>query len=129
MAHLRRGAAAMVLMVGLLASRPVLEGHVRRRLLALPSVMPALSRARMASALNVDLDECGSVLRKLIATIDDIVDYLTFVFVPVVLVARNGQLPDGWLGLISQGGVAGNATATTTIEYHFMAGAPEAFFS
>ena len=37
--------------------------------------------------------------------LDDIVDYLTFVFVPVVLVARNGQLPDGWLGLTTASAV------------------------
>jgi len=35
-------------------------------------------RARMANALDVDLDKCGSVLRKLIATIDDIVTWQAF---------------------------------------------------
>jgi len=33
------------------------------------------------------------------ARLDDIVDYLTFVFVPAVLLVRNGMLPEGAVGL------------------------------
>jgi phosphatidylcholine synthase len=37
--------------------------------------------------------------------LDDIVDYLTFVFVPAVLLVRNGMLPEGILGLAVVAGI------------------------
>ena len=32
------------------------------------------------------------------ARLDDIVDYLTYAFAPMVLLWTTGRLPDGWLG-------------------------------
>ena len=35
------------------------------------------------------------------ARLDDVVDYLTFVFLPVLFLYRSGALPDGWGGAVA----------------------------
>ena len=62
------------------------------------------------------------------ARLDDIVDYLTFVFVPILLVYHAGHLPDGWglavvaAVLLSSG--YGFASADAKTSDHFFTGFP-----
>lgn len=60
--------------------------------------------------------------------LDDIVDYLTFVFVPAVLLYRAGTLPPDWAGLVVSGillsSAFGFAAADAKTEDYFFTGFP-----
>jgi phosphatidylcholine synthase len=64
------------------------------------------------------------------ARLDDIVDYLTYVFVPVLLVIYAGLLPDGWavavggLVLLASAYGFGQADAKVATTDHFFTGFP-----
>jgi len=62
------------------------------------------------------------------ARLDDIVDYLTFVFVPALLLYRAGLLPAGWGGAVAatillSSGYGFSATDAKTNDY-FLTGLP-----
>jgi phosphatidylcholine synthase len=60
--------------------------------------------------------------------LDDIVDYLTFVFLPVLLLYKAGCLPAGWSGLVSSvvllSSAYGFASADAKTSDHFFTGFP-----
>ena len=62
------------------------------------------------------------------ARLDDIVDYLTFVFLPVLFLYRSGALPYGWAGGIASvvllSSAYGFATADAKTDDHFFTGFP-----
>ena len=63
------------------------------------------------------------------ARLDDIVDYLTYVFLPVLLLYHAGNLPHGWLGLTAAGAVLlsstyGFASLDAKTEDYFFTGFP-----
>jgi phosphatidylcholine synthase len=62
------------------------------------------------------------------ARLDDIVDYLTFVFVPVLLLHRSGALPAGWgtavASVVLLSSAYGFASADAKTEDHFFTGFP-----
>jgi phosphatidylcholine synthase len=62
------------------------------------------------------------------ARLDDIVDYLTFVFLPVLFLYRSGALPDGWAGPIASivllSSAYGFAAADAKTSDHFFTGFP-----
>ncbi len=62
------------------------------------------------------------------ARLDDIVDYLTFVFVPALLLYEAGLLPSGWKGLVVaamlMSSAYGFAAADAKTDDHFFTGFP-----
>ena len=62
------------------------------------------------------------------ARLDDIVDYLTFVFVPALLLYQAGLLPSGWKGLVVAAillsSAYGFAAADAKTDDHFFTGFP-----
>jgi phosphatidylcholine synthase len=60
--------------------------------------------------------------------LDDIVDYLTFVFLPVVFLYHSGSLPDGWAGLVASAvllsSALGFAAADAKTDDHYFTGFP-----
>lgn len=60
--------------------------------------------------------------------LDDIVDYLTFVFLPVALLSHSGSLPDGWAGLVASAvllsSALGFAAADAKTDDHYFTGFP-----
>lgn len=69
------------------------------------------------------------------ARLDDIVDYLTYVFVPVLLICRAGLLPDGsalWIGgavLLASAYGFGQADAKVLVDARQGVSPPEYFFT
>jgi phosphatidylcholine synthase len=62
------------------------------------------------------------------ARLDDIVDYLTFVFLPVLLLYQSGALPAGWSGSVASvvllSSAYGFAAADAKTDDHFFTGFP-----
>ena len=62
------------------------------------------------------------------ARLDDIVDYLTFVFVPLLILYRAGHLPDGWglgiAGAVLLSSAYGFASLDAKTNDHFFTGFP-----
>jgi phosphatidylcholine synthase len=62
------------------------------------------------------------------ARLDDIVDYLTFVFLPVLLLYRSGALPTGWGSVVAAtvllSSAYGFAAADAKTDDHFFTGFP-----
>jgi phosphatidylcholine synthase len=61
--------------------------------------------------------------------LDDIVDYLTFVFLPVLLLYRSGTLPEGWVALaiaalVLVSSLFGFVAADAKTDDHFFTGFP-----
>lgn len=61
--------------------------------------------------------------------LDDIVDYLTFVFLPVVLMYQSGMLPAGWMapaiaGFVLASSLFGFVAADAKTDDHFFTGFP-----
>ena len=62
------------------------------------------------------------------ARLDDIVDYLTFVFLPVLFLYQSGALPDGWGGTVASvvllSSAYGFASDDAKTDDHFFTGFP-----
>jgi phosphatidylcholine synthase len=120
--HLYTASGALAAFFGTLA---VFDGDYRQALLW------------MAAATAVDATD-GLLARKVRvrerlpgfdgARLDDVVDYLTFVFLPVLFLHQSGALPDGWSGGISSivllSSAYGFASDDAKTNDHFFTGFP-----
>jgi phosphatidylcholine synthase len=120
--HLYTASGALAAFFGTLA---VFDGHYREALLW------------MVAATVVDATD-GLLARKARvkdrlpafdgARLDDVVDYLTFVFLPVLFLYRSGALPEGWGGGIASVvllcSAYGFAAADAKTNDHFFTGFP-----
>jgi hypothetical protein len=79
-------------LAGLLASRPVLEGHVRRRLLALPNI----GAMEKCTVQGLVADDNGSAIRGVRIKVDDREEQAVMADL-VVDASGRGSLSPGWL--------------------------------
>ena len=120
--HLYTGSGALAAFFGTLA---VLDGRYRDAFLwmALATLVDSTDGlfARAADVKRVLPRFDG-------ARLDDIVDYLTFVFVPVLLLHHSGALPEGWglavASMVLLSSAYGFASADAKTSDHFFTGFP-----
>jgi phosphatidylcholine synthase len=120
--HLYTASGALAAFFGTLA---VLDGHYREALLWMVA-------ATVVDATDGLLARKARVKERLPAfdgaRLDDVVDYLTFVFLPVLFLYRSGALPEGWGGGIASvvllSSAYGFAAADAKTNDHFFTGFP-----
>jgi phosphatidylcholine synthase len=120
--HLYTGAGALTAYFGTVA---VFEARYRDAFLWMSLAMfldatdGLLARAARVKQVLPDFDG---------ARLDDIVDFLTFVFLPVLLLHRAGALPDGWGWVVASvvllSSAYGFAASDAKTDDHFFTGFP-----
>jgi phosphatidylcholine synthase len=120
--HLYTASGALAAFFGTLA---VFDGHYREALLWMVA-------ATVVDATDGPLARKAEVKDRLPAfdgaRLDDVVDYLTFVFLPVLFLYKSGALPVGWAGGIASvvllSSAYGFAAADAKTNDHFFTGFP-----
>jgi phosphatidylcholine synthase len=110
---------------GFLSLRATLEGDYRAALLWL-LLATLVDATDGALARLVDVARTAALIDG--ARLDDIVDYLTFVFLPALLLYHSGALPHGWDALVVScmllSSAYGFASSDAKTDDHFFTGFP-----